>query len=135
MEGEALRRLLAFGLAALAVVWGALLVVGAFTAPAYRHHEPNRRSYTTTLVQENGNWIVVPTAVPALVALVVGLMLYRRYRLGSANAGLVAWLGIGVLFAFAVVTLTTIGLYVLPIAVFLSGSALLIRRLGARSAL
>lgn len=135
MEGEGLRRLIAFGLAALAVAWGALLVVGAFTAPAYRHSDPGRRSYTTTLVQENGYWIVVPTAVPALIALVVGLMLYRRYRLGSANAGIVAWLGIGLLFAFAIVTLTTIGLYVLPVALFLSGSALLIRRLVARSAL
>ena len=123
MRGEALRRRWGIILGAAAIVWALGFFLAAFTAAAYRHSDGT----TTTLVEENGHWVLVPVALPAVTAALVCLLLYRRRRRGEHLAGRVAWLGIALLFGFALLTIATIGQLVLPVALLLGGAAVLTR--------
>jgi hypothetical protein len=115
----------AVGLSLFAVAWGLAILLGAFALPAYNDG--------STLVDENGAWVAVPVAVPALLASIAFTGLHRRCTSGS-TAGLVwAWSAVAVLVAFAVVAILSIGVFALVPALALACAAKLTPQ-GAASA-
>jgi hypothetical protein len=110
-----LRSRWALGLSLFAVAWGLALVAAAFLAPSY--------SDGSTLADENGAWVAIPTAVPALLASVALLGLHRRCTNGSRRATAAAWTAIVLLLAFGVVAILSIGLFALVPAIALAVAA------------
>jgi hypothetical protein len=105
----------ALGLSLFAVAWGLALIAAAFLAPSY--------SDGSTLAQENGAWVLIPTAVPAGLAAVAFLALHRRCTSGSRRATTTAWVAITLLIAFSVVAILSIGPFALIPAIALAIAA------------
>jgi hypothetical protein len=139
------RARLTFALLAAAVLWGALLLVGAFTYPAYEGTSVvlpcpdcppvEQPAETKTLVEVNGPSVLFPVGVPLAAALGVAGLLRVRSRTGSEGAMIAAWVQIGLVTAFALISMFSIGGFVLPSAVLLAAAALTAPRPpeGARS--
>lgn len=122
-----------------AFAWGAALVVAAFVVPVYDSASDSVPSgapgdpASATLVGVNGLGVVVPVAVPAVVAALVGVALrHKRMRGGRASA-IVAWSLIGALGAGCLVAILSIGLFAAPVAGMLAGAASLTPSGGARA--
>lgn len=115
----------AFGLTTAGVLWSALIVLGAFVVPAYGGSVSDSAGHggstSATLVQVNGLGVLVPVGVPLLVAGLVWLVLHRRCSRGGRAT--VAWMLIGLLWAFAVLTGFSVGLLVVPVAGLLTAGA------------
>ena len=107
----------ALGLTLFAFAWCVALVVAVFVVPSYNDG--------STLAQENGAWVAVPAAVPALLASGALLGLHRRCSHGSSRGTVWAWFAIFLLLAFAVVTMWSIGLLAMIPAVVLVVAAAL----------
>ncbi len=107
----------ALGLSLFAVAWGLALVAAAFLAPSY--------SDGSTLAQENGAWVAIPTAVPAVLAAAALLGLHRRCTNGSRRATTAAWAAITLMLAFGVIAILSIGPFALVPAVALAVAATL----------
>ena len=107
----------AAGLSVAAVAWCAALVVAVFVLPAY--------SDGSTLAKENSAWVAVPAAIPALLAglAVFGLYLRHTRRAGSGTA--CTCTAIVLLLAFGIVTMWSIGLFVVIAALLLTVAAVL----------
>jgi hypothetical protein len=105
----------ALGLSLFAVAWGLALIAAAFLAPSY--------SDGSTLAQENGAWVAIPTAVPAVLATVAVLALHRRCTHVGRSATTTAWTAIALLIAFGVVAILSIGPFALIPAVALAIAA------------
>ena len=77
-------------LAAAALAWSLALITAAFYLPVYhgeRSSSTGASIHTSaTLVHVNGTWVLIPMAVPALLALVVWVALSRRERMRSIPA-------------------------------------------------
>ena len=112
------------GWLAAAVVLGAALPVAAITVPAYNG------TVSQTLVQVNGDKVIAIPLVGALVA--IGTIVVRR-RHARRGVGVVTWLVIGVLGAFALLGMLTIGPFVAPVPVCLLVAALRIQETGRSS--
>ena len=112
----------AFGLTMAAFAWGVALIVAAFVAPAYSVDVgPGGQQTTTTLVDENGLAVLVVVAVPAVIAAIVWAVLHRHRTTGrSAGA---AWVLVALLGAFSVLSLASIGVFILPVVVMLALAA------------
>jgi len=129
----------AFWLTVAAFAWGAALVVAAFVVPVYGSASDSAPSgapgdpASTTLVGVNGVGVVVPVAVPAVVAALVGLALHRKCSRGGRVSGIVAWSLIGALGAGCLVAILSIGLFAAPVAGLLAGAASLTPSGGARA--
>jgi hypothetical protein len=121
---------LAFGLAASAVGWALALVAASFAAPAYQGAECGRgdgcTSSSATLFAVNGWWVVELLCGVVLVAVLAFWALHRRCATESRTAANVATSCIVVLAAFSWLTGFSIGLFVFPVAVLLTASALLV---------
>lgn len=103
------------------VMFGAGLLVAAFTVPAYNG------TVSQTLVQANGGKVVFIVAIPlAGASLAIASILVR---LGHAQTGVgtFTWLVIGVLGAFSFLGMLTIGPFVAPVPVCLLMAAVRIR--------
>jgi hypothetical protein len=121
---------LAFLLSAAAAAWCALLVAGALTVPVYSSDDSGSSAGagSDTLVGVNGTGALVAAALPLLVALACGVLLHLRCSRGSAAAHVAAWVLVGLLGAFAVLALLSIGIFVVPAVALLAGSAALTPR-------
>jgi hypothetical protein len=122
----------AFGLTVAAFAWGLLLLVAAVVVPVYSGgsstsdgHTTVTRSYASTLVDENGLRVLIPLAIPALLAAVVWIALHRRCSRGSRIGGHVAWLVILLLGCFTVLASMSIGAFLLPLVALLVAAATL----------
>jgi hypothetical protein len=106
---------------AVALVWGAGLLVGAALAPAYEMGTATSTGVvvhgSATLVEENGPGVMLVVAVPLVAAAIVGLVLGRRRAM--RGAGPVAWTCAGLLAGFNLLALASIGLFILPVTVCL----------------
>jgi hypothetical protein len=112
----------AFGLTVTAFAWGVVLIVAALVAPAYSVDAgPGGQQTTTTLVDENGMWVLGVVAIPAVIAAIVSAVLHRRCTTGR-RAG-AAWVLVAVLGVFSVLSLPTIGIFVLPVVALLAFAA------------
>ena len=116
-QDDARRGRLAFWATVAASLWGLALLTGAWLLPVY--------SSGSTLIEVNGPGVLVPVGVPALVAVLVGLALHRKCARGSRSSGYVAGVLVGLLVAFCVVSMFSIGVFVLPVAMLLTIAATL----------
>jgi hypothetical protein len=105
----------ALGLSLFAIAWGVALIAAAFLAPSY--------SDGSTLAQENGAWVAIPAAVPAVLATVAFAGLHRRCTNGSRRGTTTAWVAITLLLAFSVVAILSIGPFALIPAIALAIAA------------
>src|SRR5215211_1474951 len=118
-----MRRKLALGLAAAAVLWGLALLVGALTLPVYSGMSTSvacpgcpavsERS-TSTLVEVNGAGVLLVVALPLVISLLVGAALWRRASLAGA------WVLVGLTWLFTFLTMVSIGMFVAPAALLLT---------------
>jgi hypothetical protein len=99
---------------ALAALWATGLIAAAATVPAYSG------SSSATLVEVNGGKVLGVVAVPLVLVLIAGLSLQLRIRKGVEGAGAAAWIAVGLLHAFTVVSAFTIGKFVFPVLVLLA---------------
>jgi len=121
----------AFGLATAAVAWALLLFPWAFLSPAYRGETcggtpQTCSSSSATLVEVNGSGVLLWIALPAAAALLGWLLLHRACASRQRPMVNAAWVLVIALLVFSFVTGFSVGLFVLPVAVLLAGSALLI---------
>ena len=111
-----------------AAAWSVLLLVAAFTFPAYGTASQSSSvdangnltsgeeiTGTATLVGVNGLYAGLLVGIPLVVTAVVALLL----RIGVRPARIGAWVLTGLLGAFTVLALMSIGLFILPVTVAL----------------
>ena len=111
-----------------AAAWSVLLLVAAFTFPAYGTASSSGSvdangnltsseeiTGTATLVGVNGLYAALLVSIPLAVTAVVALLL----RIGVRPARVVAWVLVGLLGVFTVLGLMSIGLFILPVTVAL----------------
>lgn len=112
---------------AVALFWSAVLLVIATGVPVYEG-ETETSTVTSsavvvtheslTLVDENGSGILVIIGVPLLVTIIVGLALWLRGA--RRGAGPIALTFTGLLAAFNLVAMLTIGLLIIPVTACLA---------------
>jgi hypothetical protein len=99
-----------------AAVYSVGLVLAGVLVPVYSSQSVSSTGEVTqgsaTLVEVNGFNVLVVLAVPLLVTLAVGAVLWPRVRRGAMP---VAWILTGVLAAFNLVAMLSIGVFVLPV--------------------
>ncbi len=78
---------------------------------------------SSTLVAVNGQWVLIPVAVPAAITLLVLIALRRKCSRGSTTASFIAWVLVGLLAVFCLVGAFTIGLFIVPVAGLLAYAA------------
>lgn len=114
------RRRLAIRLTGAALAWSAGLVVSALLVPVYDGQtvvDANGITLTTaTYVQRNGAWVLIPILVPTLASVAVALAIARPAR----RVARWAWLPVGLVWAVGLVTVTSAGGLLLPVAVLAS---------------
>lgn len=111
-----------------AAAWSLLLLVAAFTFPAYGTFSSSASvdengslatgaeiTGTATLVGVNGLYAALLVGIPLVVTAVVAVLL----RVGVRPARIAAWVLVGLLGAFTVLGLMSIGLFILPVTVAL----------------
>ena len=100
----------------IAAVGGAALVLAGFFAPMYETMTESAAGEVThgtgTLAGVNGPGVVAVLVVPLLVTLAVGSALWQGARRGAVA---VAWILAGLLAAFNVLSMASIGMFVVPI--------------------
>ena len=100
----------------IGAVCGIGLVVAGFLAPVYQSQGTSFSGKiahdTDTLVGVNGPAVVVVLAVPFLVTVLVACALMLRERRGAV---LFAWALTGMLAAFNLLAMMTIGVFIVPV--------------------
>jgi hypothetical protein len=105
---------------ATAAVYGLLIVLAGFLAPVYRSTSASSSGEVThgtdTLVGMNGSGVLVVLAVPLLVTVTVGAVLWQRsWRLSLPTA----WTLTGLMAVLNVLAMMSVGLFFLPVTVAL----------------
>ena len=113
-----------------ALVWSVGLVLAALFVSSY-HGETSSdvnglSLHSATLVQVHGLSALVLVAVPVTASLLVGGALWRRHRAGDVWSARVAWLVIAALAIVAVLGITYVGAFMIPVVVLLALSVLLV---------
>ena len=117
------RRRLVVRLVAGAFVWSMGLVLAALLVPVYDQTESSANGLNltrATLVQTDGVKVLLPVALPAVLTLLIGLAIARRYRSGRDWAASAAWVMVGLLVPLAVLSILSLGAFVIPAAILLS---------------
>lgn len=100
----------------IAACWSAALIVGAFFVPAYQSAgEPPTHAGTelpNTLVGVNGLSVVAVISVPLLATLAAGGALWLGSRRGAFP---LAWVLTGLLAVFNLLSILSVGIFVLPV--------------------
>jgi hypothetical protein len=116
----------------IAATWSVGLLVAAAVVPAYSSMTvassgsfPGTTATSTvrttaTLVQENGTRVLALVALPLLAVIVVTLSLWRRRRRARHGAGMLAWTVLAVVGGLTLVSMLTIGPFILPVALLLT---------------
>lgn len=92
--------------------WSAALIVGAFFVPMYSS-DGSGGAGSATLVGENGAHAVGVVAIPLVIVLGVAAALWRGHRT-------TAWTVTGLLIAFNLLAMLSIGVFVLPVTISLA---------------
>lgn len=107
----------------VAGIWSALVLpLGAVLAPIGSYASVDLETGietrgTTTLIESDGRWVLWYAFAPLAVTLVVTGALWAR---GLAHGpGVVGWAATGLLSAFTVLSLMTIGVFILPVTLCL----------------
>ena len=104
----------------VAGLWAVGLPIAASLLPAYSTGS-GASSGRQTLLQVNGEWVVVVLCLPLLAVGVVTLALRQRRR-GRSGAGRVAWVVTGVLGVASLVAILSVGVFVAPVFLLLAGA-------------
>lgn len=97
--------------AALALLWSVAVLAAALLVPVYG---------STTLVGENGTGILAVVAVPAGLTVLAWGAMWRKCSHGGRAAEYAAWTCVGLLAAFCLVSILTIGVFVAPAGLLLA---------------
>jgi hypothetical protein len=109
----------------LAIAWSSALVVLALLL-----HQPattsNVGSYEPigtpisgmTLVQQNGSKILIPVGLPLVLTLCVVFLIWSRYRHHRPLVRIGVWICVGLLLALSILGILSVGLFILPVTVF-----------------
>lgn len=105
-------------LLAAALAWSAALPLGAWLLPVYSVASMDSvtgaaHAGRASFVDVNGPWVLWYAVIPLAATVIVAALLFGRD--GGAGAGPVTWAVVGLLAAFTVAGLATIGLLVLPV--------------------
>ncbi len=117
------RRLLVTRLTVASFVWSLGLVLAALLVPVYNQTESGTNGLSlsrATLVQADGAKVLIPVALPAVLTLLIGLAIRRRYRRGRDWTATAAWFVVGLLVALAAVSILSLGAFVIPAVILLS---------------
>jgi len=118
------RRRLALRLTTAAWVWSVGLLLAALLLPAYDDQTVSNANgltlRTATFVQVNGNWVLIPIALPAVVSLVVAVAIRQKQLTGPRWADFLGWLMVALLAVLTVVSILTIGALMIPVVVLLA---------------
>jgi hypothetical protein len=134
VDARARRERVAVRLTIAAAVWSLGLVIGALVLPVYDGTISTRDGTTfvaETIVAGNGAWVLIPISVPLVMCLVVAVALRRKRAGTDRRSGVVAWVAIAVLGAFALFSILWIGAFIIPVAILLAAGATLSRAAGA----
>lgn len=109
-----------------ALIWSFGVLVAATTLPVYQSDSasagtPGAATSGATLVEVNGSGVLAVTAAPLLATVAVGTLLLVRRRHGHAT--IAAWAVITLLAGLAVVSLLTVGSWMLPVVAALAAAA------------
>jgi hypothetical protein len=114
-----------------ALVWSVGLVLAALFVSSYHGETSSSVNglslHSSTLVQVHGLSALVLVAVPVIASLLVGGALWRRHRAGDAWSERLAWLVIAALAIVAVLAITYVGAFMIPVVVLLGLSSRLVR--------
>ena len=112
---------------AVALFWSAALLIIATVVPVYES-ETEESTVTSsavvvthqsfTLVDENGSRILVIIGVPLLVTIIVGIALWLRGA--RRGAGPIAWTFTGLLAAFNLAAMLSVGALIIPVTACLA---------------
>jgi hypothetical protein len=100
----------------VALAWSAALIIGAFVIPVYST-DGSAGTGSATLAGENGAWVGGLLAIPLAVTLLVAAALWKRRE--AQTAGPTAWTITGLLSAFNLIAMLSIGIFVLPVTICL----------------
>ncbi|HEY5111187.1 MAG TPA: hypothetical protein VII67_02540 [Acidimicrobiales bacterium] len=109
----------------LAGLWSVALIAASFFVRAYQSSGATFGTYTTspppgaTLIQENGDKVLIPLSVPLVIVLIVAALMLRRQRRGQVLVGPAAWTGAVLMGILSFLGLFTIGPFILPVTVLL----------------
>jgi uncharacterized membrane protein len=106
------------------VIFGAGLLVAAFTVSAYSG------TISQTLVQANGEKVILIVAIPLVGALLAIGTIMARLRHVRRGVSIFTWLVVGVLGVLALLGMLTIGPFVAPVPICLLVAALRIQEAG-----
>ena len=105
-------------LAAAALTWSVGLILAALVAPVYGSNYGSR-----TLIDENGQGVLLIVALPAVVCVVVGIALWHKNARRGRFSGYVAWVGALAVGALSLAGILTIGVFIAPVAILLARAA------------
>lgn len=125
-DRRARRNRLAIRLTVVAAVWSLGLLLAASVLPVYNGETISNSDgvsfTTTTLVGSQGAWVLIPCAVPLVLCAVAWLALVRKRTGASPRSGYIAWAAVALMGVFALLSILSIGGFVIP-AVLLLGRA------------
>lgn len=108
-----------------ALVWSIGLIVAAFVLQSYSTvistSGSSLNGYVSqgaTLVQENGLMVLVPISIPLVLSALLALLMGWRRRSKRPLAGIGPWTVVGLLYVVAFLGMFSIGMFVLPVALF-----------------
>ncbi len=101
----------------IAVIWAGALLAAAFTAPLYKWESEDSsgvlQQSTSTLVEVNGTYVALMATAPLVLSLATAIALWLRGR--RRGAGPMAWTLTILCAALSLVSILSIGLFVLPV--------------------
>jgi len=112
----------------VAALWSAVLIGAGFFVKTYSSGGSTVSTYGTTiskhlpglsLIQVNGAKVLIPLSIPLVIVLIVAGLMWRRRRAGLVLVGPVAWGAVVVLGILTLLSLFTIGPFILPGTVLL----------------
>jgi hypothetical protein len=137
-DRRARRNRLATRLTVVAAVWSLGLLIAASVLPVYNGETISNSDgvtfTTTTLVGSQGAWVLIPCAVPLVLCAAVWLALLRKRSGAGPRSGYVAWAGVGLLGVFALLSILSIGGFVIPVVLLLGRAVALTTPAPSRAA-
>jgi len=112
----------------VAALWMGALIAAGFFVKSYAISGSTSSTYGTTvtknlpglsLIQVNGLKVLIPLSIPLAMVLVVATLMWRRRRAGLVLVGPTAWVAVVILGIVTLLSLLSIGPFILPGTVLL----------------
>jgi hypothetical protein len=117
----------AFVLTIAGFAWALALFPAALLLPAYRGMTASNTGVvtqtTSTLVGENGLWVLAIVALPGVLALIAWFGLHRRCARASKLGAALAWTAIATLWLLSLLAAASVGPSLVPAGLLLAAAA------------